>query len=394
MDRASLFFKYSLIAVNALFFSMGCVLTAYGTYANNNTASIISGATLPSAVIAIGVFVMLISVFGILVLFLEWQSGLVIYFVVLLLLCIITFAVGIAVVVYRSSASSAIVTGWNDSPQTVQCTLQEAFTCCGLNAQYSMVETCHNCTTLNPPQPYCLDTLDNSLSHYYAAAGGCCIAFSLLMIVGQIWVCLLLRGIKQKRYLENVRAMHRKIREAKEDVGVKVRVGNSSALAWRRKKREMEAEGEGETDQHEKDMLQLDEDYNQAVTTKSIDVAEENKSKFPQQASRRAVDDNDDDEVLDDDDLENDNDEDDEEEHEVEMTNPSSASRYTAQTKPSQSPPPPPPTTSSRSNTTSSAGRATTSRYPVPSRGKYGQTKQYDEDDDDDDDDRDGTDFS
>lgn len=59
--------------------------------------------------------------------------------------------------------------------------------------------------------------MSSTFSHSYIAAGACAIAFAIIMAFGMVLVCILMSGIKEKRHLEDIRKLHRKLREAKEN---------------------------------------------------------------------------------------------------------------------------------------------------------------------------------
>ena len=250
LGRTQRIFKYVLIAVNALFLIFGCVLCALGAYAVNSQAGALAGASLPKAIIALGVFTIILAFLGCFSSFFENRVALSVYFGVLLLICLLSFLIGIGVLVEKNESQSLIIQGWANAGDTAQQTLAEALGCCGF-ARYCdqcscspactpTPAQCNNCVT--PPvsgnssspftlngwscpagssssSPVCLTVLQNSFDQYYQQAGGASIAFGVLMFAAMLLVCVLMRAIKQKAYLDSVRAQHKRIREAKEDDG-------------------------------------------------------------------------------------------------------------------------------------------------------------------------------
>lgn len=75
-----------------------------GAYALNNQVGSLAGQTIPAGIIVLGVFILLVSLLGIVAAWKEYRVLLAIYFVLLLLFTIILFAVGIAVYVEKDSA--------------------------------------------------------------------------------------------------------------------------------------------------------------------------------------------------------------------------------------------------------------------------------------------------
>ena len=250
LGRTQSVFKYVLISVNLLFLVFGCVLCALGAYAVNSQAGALAGASLPKAIIALGVFTIILSFLGCFASFFESRIALSVYFGVLLLICLLSFLVGIGVLVEKNEATSLLVQGWSNAGSTAQQTLAEALGCCGFysfcdncvcvrsgDACTPTLTQCTNCVTTGGANsttrldgwscpgsttattPVCLTVLQNSFQSYYQQAGGAAIAFGVLMFAAMLLVCVLMRAIKQKAYLDSVRAQHKRIREAKEDDG-------------------------------------------------------------------------------------------------------------------------------------------------------------------------------
>ena len=250
LGRTQLIFKYVLISVNLLFLVFGCVLCALGAYAVNSQAGALAGASLPKAIIALGVFTIILSFLGCFSSFFESRVALSVYFGVLLLICLLSFLIGIGVLVEKNESQSLLVQGWANAGNTGQQALAEAIGCCGfytycdncncMNGTVPCLPTtaqCNNCLTprggnstvrlsgwscpagSTTSTPVCLSVLQSSFNNYYQQAGGASIAFGVLMFVAMLLVCVLMRAIKQKAYLDSVRAQHKRIREAKEDDG-------------------------------------------------------------------------------------------------------------------------------------------------------------------------------
>ena len=252
LGRTQLVFKYVLIGVNCLFLVFGCVLVALGAYAVNSQAGALAGASLPKAIIALGVFTIVLSFLGCFASFFESRLALSIYFGVLLLICLLSFLIGIGVLVEKNESTSLLVQGWSNAGWTAQQALAEAIGCCGFydycdncqcftSAHQACKPTPAQCTNCVSPatrgnssytlsgwscpagstssSPVCLGVLQSSFDKYYQQAGGASIAFGVLMFAAMLLVCVLMRAIKQKAYLDSVRAQHKRIREAKEDDG-------------------------------------------------------------------------------------------------------------------------------------------------------------------------------
>lgn len=168
------------------------------------------------------------------------SSRLLQYFGFLLIFDIILFAVGIAVYAENDSAEEYMSDGWCVATDKVVEALQEYFTCCGLyqfNDSISRIASdgtviAAGCSIIRPSAVHyitcpsgltqdngqaCLPILSSKFQSSYIAAGASAIAFAVVMAAGMIVVCILMSAIKQKKHLEEIRKLHRKLREAKED---------------------------------------------------------------------------------------------------------------------------------------------------------------------------------
>lgn len=165
----------------------------------------LSGNTLPIGIVVLGVFILFLALLGGVSAYRESRVFLLVYFVFLLLLTLILFFVGIAVYVERNNATTYIQQGWTTAPPDLKASLQQIFQCCGcctdayvpvLNATASQ-PVCD--ATTSPQQLGCLGVFTSYFQSYYITAGGCGIAFAVIMFLGMLLVCFLMKGIKDKR---------------------------------------------------------------------------------------------------------------------------------------------------------------------------------------------------
>lgn len=151
---------------------------------------------------------------------------------------IILFAVGIAVYAANDQAEKYMVEGWCAASVSVIHDIQNYFVCSGLyrfNDSQTHYDSSGTLVTagcvhvngrdikIDPPTGMyewnglpCLPMLESTFQSSYVAAGASAIAFACIMTAGMIVVCVLMSGIKEKRHLEDIRKLHRKLREAKE----------------------------------------------------------------------------------------------------------------------------------------------------------------------------------
>jgi len=247
-------FKMTLVVTNIIFLIFGCVLCGVGAYAMSSKAGSLAGETLPQGIIVLGVFILLVSLLGCFAAFKESRLFLGVYSAFLSLFVIVLLAVGIGVYAKKDSAQQYMVDGWCEAPPEVQADIQQYFMCCGL---YSFNDSKGYSKNEYPSHPFdadvlpacpkalrkkiyknypyeylpcpsglaitnsqaCLGVLQSSFNSSYQIAGACSIAFAVLMGVGMAVVCVLMRAIKEKKHLEAMRKLHRKLRDTRDGGG-------------------------------------------------------------------------------------------------------------------------------------------------------------------------------
>jgi len=212
-------FKWSLLFANTLFLIFGVVLMSVGAYALNNPVGALSGQTLPQGLIAMGVFIMFVSLLGGISAWVESRNLLFIYFFFLLLFTIILFCVGIAVYVKRNDSATYINEGWTAANTDLRRSLQSAFSCCGLltwNDSQAVLPcpgysfSSSGAIIATPPPSFmvgCSAALQSSFNSSFTTAGGCAIAFAVIMILGMAFVLYLINGIKKKRLEQDLQTL-------------------------------------------------------------------------------------------------------------------------------------------------------------------------------------------
>jgi len=199
-------FKWTLLSVNLLFLIFGAVLMSVGSYAINNQIGALAGSTIPTGLIVLGVFIMLLAMLGAMSAWRESRAFLGIYFFFLLLFTIILFAVGIAVYVKRDDAQSLIREAWMDSPPDVRASMQNYVECCGLDTfnDTNGVQPCPPTAGSDGSGVACMPKMVDIFKSSFTTAGACGIAFSVIMLAGLGFVCYLMSGIRRKREEQDI----------------------------------------------------------------------------------------------------------------------------------------------------------------------------------------------
>jgi hypothetical protein len=187
---------------------LGIVMTAVGSAGMSNQYSALVGSTLPTGVIVLGVFVMLISLVGCVGAKRENRIILAIYAVVLLILVICQICVGIAVYANQNQGTVVLTAGWDQATNGVKVLIQDALGCCGLivyNASSPMTsglagQPCPS-TVTNPASASvtCMSLIIAQVQASYTSVGVVAIVFAFLQIVGMLFAVCLIRGIRMQR---------------------------------------------------------------------------------------------------------------------------------------------------------------------------------------------------
>jgi len=208
LTRATRCLKLTLIGANVLFLIFACVLMGVGSVAYNHSVGPLAGTEIPVGIIVLGVFIMFLSFIGCFGAWRESRLFLGCYFFFLLMLTILLFAVGLAVYSKREEAAYYMSEGWKSAPNDVRVSFQNQLQCCGLevfNDSYKG-NPCPTVLRLNVTTNVpvtCLGELTDLFSTSMQNVGGTGVAFAVLMFLGMIFVCVLMRGIRQKSLREH-----------------------------------------------------------------------------------------------------------------------------------------------------------------------------------------------
>jgi hypothetical protein len=207
LTRATRCLKLTLIGANVLFLIFACVLMGVGSVAYTHSVGPLAGTEIPMGIVTLGVFIMFLSFIGCFGAWRESRLFLGCYFFFLMLLTILLFAVGLGVYSKREEAGYYMIIGWTESPNDVRVSFQNQLMCCGL-ITFNDTLAGHPCpeklkmndTTHEPVA--CLAELTDLFRASMQNVGGTGVAFAVLMFLGMIFVCVLMRGIRQKSLKE------------------------------------------------------------------------------------------------------------------------------------------------------------------------------------------------
>ena len=201
LTSAYLCLKAFLTAANAIFLIFSVVIIAVASYALSSSINALTGVTLPAGLICLGVFILLLSFLGALSVWKESRVGLALYLAALLCIILALFAVSVAVYVRRGDAESYIRQGWQLAPPDVLSALEVQFACCGLDRPpLNATASCPSPSLVSiPAGQTCLSLFVSAFQSNLTRAGGCGIAFAVVMGLFMTFVVLLLNAITRKR---------------------------------------------------------------------------------------------------------------------------------------------------------------------------------------------------
>lgn len=161
--------KNALIGLNILYILVAFILIAVAAY--GQTANYIANLSLVGGIVACGVFLLLISILGLLGAIKHHQVLLFFYMVILFLLFLIQFSIACACLAVNHSQQETIAEkGWTAAADSLKSKVQEHYQCCGFDLQYRNISRtntmsnpdCINVPTCCPPslEPNCCNTTD------------------------------------------------------------------------------------------------------------------------------------------------------------------------------------------------------------------------------------------
>jgi len=254
LTKAQRCLKFFLVTINVIFLIFACALMGIGSVAYNHNVGPLTGATIPVGIIVLGVFIMFLSFLGCIGAYRESRGFLGCYFFFLLLFTVILLAVGIGVYSQQQQAGWYITQGWTSANNDIRVSFQNAFYCCGLNSFNNLngipcpsctasplnatctpcgtlvfanttngtgvctlstsssgnctlcplAPVCNSCTN----QPSCYQPLVNAFNNSFQTMGAVGVALAVIMLVGMIFVCVLIRGIRAKSEKADVENLH------------------------------------------------------------------------------------------------------------------------------------------------------------------------------------------
>ena len=125
--------KKTIVIINCFFILLGIIMIILGSAASSNQYAKITGDTVPTGILAIGVFILFMAFVGCVAAGRQSRVILVFYCVILSILIICQIAIGAAIYVKRSELPELLLKGWDSSSNDLKVVLQNNLVCCGFN---------------------------------------------------------------------------------------------------------------------------------------------------------------------------------------------------------------------------------------------------------------------
>lgn len=174
------FSKNALVVLNILYILVGFILIGVATYAK--AASVVTSLPIIGGIVACGVFLLIISIMGLIGAVKHHQVLLFFYMVVLFILFILQFSIACAcLAVNEETQLSLAQKGWNSSSDATKTEVQNLFKCCGFDNS-TITSNCPACSV--SPCPYCKEKLESTINYAFRVSGGIGLFFSFTEILG------------------------------------------------------------------------------------------------------------------------------------------------------------------------------------------------------------------
>ena len=185
--------RNTLAAINTIFVFIGVVLISIAAYGKKE--SILVSLPVLGAVIACGVFLILVAVFGLIGAVRHNQVILFFYMVVMSLLFIVLLACSVAALaVTQGQQKILIATAWQKIDVRQRTKIEGMFECCGIDRE-SRRQECSEKGALDP----CYDKVKEPLGKALSVSGGVGLFFSFALLLA-VYLTIRYRNQKDARF--------------------------------------------------------------------------------------------------------------------------------------------------------------------------------------------------
>ncbi|XP_044738031.1 tetraspanin-13 isoform X2 [Chrysoperla carnea] len=204
--------KNALTALNILYILVAFILIGVAVY--GRAASYVTNLPIIGGILACGIFLILISILGLIGAVKHHQVMLFFYMVILFMLFLIQFSIACACLSVNMEQQEELAQqGWSRVPLSVKAEVQEVFTCCGFDKNDTYIapnsamghpsctdvqERC--CPGADPGCrcDYCMPKLQSTINYAFKLCGGIGLFFSFTEFLG-VWLTVRYRNQKDPR---------------------------------------------------------------------------------------------------------------------------------------------------------------------------------------------------
>lgn len=179
--------KNTLVGLNVVYVLVSFLLI--GVAVHGRASGIITSLPIVGGITACGIFLLIISVVGVVGAVKHHQVLLFFYMIVLFLIFLIQFSVSVAALSVKDEDQKTIIqAAWNNAANSTKFDAEKAFHCCGLNNFTEGVECSKipDCKGTPMGCPTCMQRIQDKTQAAFSVAGGLGLFFSFTEFVGGI----------------------------------------------------------------------------------------------------------------------------------------------------------------------------------------------------------------
>jgi tetraspanin-13/31 len=181
--------KNTLVGLNVIYVMVSFLMI--GVAVHGKTSGLVTSLPIVGGITACGIFLLIISVIGLIGAVRHHQVMLFCYMVTLFLIFLIQFSVSCAALAVSESDEAKIIkNGWNVADNGTKFDAEKAFGCCGLDDKFNEGVKCTevpSCAPVNATTCVtCMDKIRDKVNYAFNAAGAVGLIFSFTELFGGI----------------------------------------------------------------------------------------------------------------------------------------------------------------------------------------------------------------
>lgn len=181
------FSKNTLLGLNIVYVMVAFLLIGVATY--GQTSSRLTSLPILGGIVASGVFLLLISVIGLIATLRHHQVMLFVYMLVMVFIFVIQFSVSCAALaVNKEQELNLAKAAWDNADVGTKFDTENYFSCCGFQNSTSEGVRCSEIAACKPPNSChpCKDAVEDKIGYAFSASGGLGLFFAFSQLVAVI----------------------------------------------------------------------------------------------------------------------------------------------------------------------------------------------------------------